>query len=451
MVPCGPVLRASALASLLLLGVTTTVARGNPASVVPSAGVDDRHVVVDLEYQYQLESSTVAREGVGVGSDPLGPIRRTDDLSFHQFRHVLTPKAEIGVFRDTWLSLALPITIRQARELELAGGIDRASSTTLRDGLLPMGGFDARDPNVAPAGDMVFRGVGRAGLDQVHVGLGVAPMNQDRDDTKPTWKLHAELRLAVGETMKFDALDPGSQTGVSRGVHEVRVSTSVDRRYRWTEAWFELFWQRPIATKSGSLFDNPGFGSTNTAPSQLAGIMGGLEIYAVNDKTTGNRISLDLGGKAIAHFEGREYTEMWEVFAYAGDSRGTGPLILDREPTNTGVQAMSHPGISNIENYLETTGQIALRAALGSNVRFGAVVDLTWRTDHAISFTDAGIDLPTCGTTSGACENDENDLVDPGSREVNPLHVPLIDLVGHRYLSQNNFAFSIGVQGQVMF
>jgi hypothetical protein len=447
---CVPVLRASALVSVLVLGAGGALA--NPASIVPSAGVEDRHAVFDLEYHYELDSSTVSREGVGPGSDPQQPIRRTNDLAFHQFRHVLTPRAEIGVFRDTWLSIALPITIAQARELKLADGIDRATSTTLRDGLLPMAGFDARDPGTAPAGDMIFRGVGRAGLDQVHLGLGVAPMNQDRDDTKPTWKLYAELRLAVGKVMKFDAMDPGSETGVSRGVHEVVIGTSFDRRFSWVEGWFELSWLRPVATKSGSLFSDPGFGATNTKPSQIATVAAGLELYAMNDKVNGNRISLDLGGKARVHFEGREYTEMWEVFAYAGDSRLSGPLVLDRDPLDSGVQAMSHPGISNVENYLETTGEIAVRAKLGDNVRFGAIVDLTWKTDHAISFADAGVDLPTCGdgvTTN--CETDRNNLVDPGTREVNPAHAPLIDLVGHRYLSENNFALSIGVQGLVTF
>lgn len=451
MVPCVPVLRASALASALLLVGVTGTSHANPASLVPSAGVPDRHVLFDLEYRYELDSSTVAREGVGPGTDPLSPIRRTDDLAFNQFRHVLTPRAEIGVFRDTWLSIALPIIIKQDRELKLADGITRDQSTTLRDGLLPTGGFDARDPNTPPAGDMVFRGVGRSGLDQIHLGLGVAPMNQERDDTKPTWKIRADLLLAIGSTMKFDALNPGSETGVGRGVHEVRVSTSFDKRYRWTEAWFELFWQRPIATKSGSLFENPGYGASNTMLSQIAGVSAGLELYAVNDKATGNKISFDVGGRSTAHFEGREYTEMWEVFAHAGDSRGTGPLVLDRDPLADGLQAMNHPGVTNVENYLETTGRFALRAALGNNVRFGAVVDLTWKTDHAISFADAGVDLPTCGTASGACENDDNNLVDPGSQEVNPLHAETIDLVGHRYLSQNNFSFSIGVQGLVMF
>jgi hypothetical protein len=76
-----------------------------------------------------------------------------------------------------------------------------------------------------------------------------------------------------------------------------------------------------------------------------------------------------------------------------------------------------------------------------------------WKTDHVITFADAGIDLPTCGAagTSGACEDEDNGVVNPGTQEVNPLHVPRIDLVGHRYHSENNFGFVIGVQGQVLF
>ena len=70
-------------------------------------------------------------------------------------------------------------------------------SSTIRDGLLTADGFDARDPGtpLPQSGDLVFRGRGRKGLDQLHFGLAVAPMNQRRDPTKPTWKLGGELRL----------------------------------------------------------------------------------------------------------------------------------------------------------------------------------------------------------------------------------------------------------------
>lgn len=459
MITCTTVVRtgATALAAMtawgaLALGPAT--ARANPASLVPSAGDPgySLNLFLWLDYAYEVDSALIAREAVGTpAAGPAGAVPVQPELDFHQSRHVLTPRAELAVFHDTWVSMALPIVIGQARELELANGVTRASSSTLADGLLPMQGFDARDPSAPPPGDLVFRGVSRSGLDQLHLGLNIAPMNQRRDPTKPTWKLGGELRLSIGDVMKLDAMAPGTETGVSSGVHELRLWTSFARKNRWMEGWVELFWQAPIGARSTSLFQHPGFGVTNDELAQQAGVSFGAEAYALDDKLTGNQISIDLGARIVGHFEGRDYSEMWEVFAFAGDSRGSGPLILDRDPTAMGVQAMSHPGISNVENYLETAGQVAVRAALGKNVRFAALLDLAWKTDHVISFADAGIDLPTCGSGSGPCETDMNDLVNPGTTEVNPLHVSRIDLVGHRYLSLDNFGLTIGVEGKVLF
>ena len=437
------------LASCLLCGAT--LAHANPASIVPSAAEPgnavDLHVRVD--YEYETEKSNLFRERVGLPVDPLDPIPRTPDLKFSQFRHLLTPRADLGLYHDTWLSFALPIVITQARELELADGVGRDGSSTLIDGLLPIEGFDARDPGTPPPGNLVFRGRSRRGLSQVHLGLNTAPMNQRRDPTKPTWKLGAEMRLAVGKVMRFDALNPDAETGVNKGVHELRLWTTFSRRFDRTEGWLELFWQVPLRERKNSLFEDPGFGSTNTSLGQVAGVSFGLEVYALDDKVNQNRISLDLGAKVIGHFEGRDYSEMWEVFAFAGDSRGTGPLILDADPIDPDIQPLSHPGISNFENYLETAARFALRAELGTFVKFAAIVDVTWKTDHVLSFADAGIDLPTCGT--GKCEVDDNDLVNPGTDEVNPLHAPRIDLVGHRYHSVDNLGIVVGVQGQVLF
>jgi hypothetical protein len=178
----------------------------------------------------------------------------------------------------------------------------------------------------------------------------------------------------------------------------------------------------------------------NIQKSQQASVGFGLEMYALDQGRDQTRISLDFGTRATVHFEGREYTEMWEAFAFAGDSRGTGPLILDSDPTRVGVQPLSYPGVSNVENYLETHGLFAVRAQLGPHVRFAVSGDIKWKTDHVLTFADAGKDGP-----------DDNDLVNPGTDEVNPLHVPGLDLVGHRYRSENGFDVGLGVMGQVLF
>jgi hypothetical protein len=217
-----------------------------------------------------------------------------------------------------------------------------------------------------------------------------------------------------------------------------------------------MWWLVPLSAREVSLFDDidqrPGtFGATNTMPGQQAGMSFGLEGYIVDDQENSNRVSIDAGARIVSHFEGRDYSEMWEVFALAGDSRLGGPLVLDRDPTILDVQAASHPGITNVENYLETAARFGVRAQIGKRIHMGLLVDLAWKTDHVITFADAGVDLPTCTGNNSPCEMDSNDLVNPGTAEVNPLHVPRIDLVGHRYRSIDNFAFSIGVHAQTLF
>ncbi len=452
MIPSGEGMLRTTVACVVLGHAAAALA--NPASIVPTAADSIPNSVdglIRVDYDYEQDGSLVMRERVGPGADPNGAVPVVHDLKFRQYKHTITPRLDVGIFHDTWVSVALPIVIQQARELRLDSGVDRTQSSTVVDGFLPPGGYDAQNPNNPPAGDLMFRGVDRHGLSEVVLGLGVAPMNQAKDDTKPTWKLGADVHIPVGPIMKFDPASPTSNTGVSTGVTELSVWTSFDRKLGWAEPWVEAWWQVPVSAKSDSLFQNPGFGATNTMLGQQAGVAFGFEAYAIDNAVEHNRISLDLGTRVTAHFEGRDYSEMWEVFAYAG-ATPTSPLVLDADPTTTGLQALAHPGISNIENYMETAARVAVRAELGQRVRFAAMGDLVWKTDHVISFADAGVDLPTCtAKITTHCETDDNDLVNPGTAEVNPLHNQKIDLVGHRYLSADNFGFVIGVQGQVLF
>jgi hypothetical protein len=300
----------------------------------PDAGFTNKSVDIwaHVDYEYELDSATLVRERVGNPSaDPLARVPTVRDLSFKQFKHTLTPKLQIGLFHDTFVYAALPIVIEQTRELSFVDA--NRSSTAVMDGLLPMEGFDARDPGTPTPGDLAFRGPNRHGLDQVHVGLGTALMNQAKDDTKPTWKIGAEVRLAIGSVMKFDPMAPDANHGVSRGVQELKLWTSFARKLGWAEPWVELWWLTPLAAKSDSLFQDPGFGATNINPPQRAGVASGLELYVLDNAADQTRISLDLGTRVESHFEGREYTEMWEVFAFAGDPRTMGPLVLDSDPT----------------------------------------------------------------------------------------------------------------------
>jgi hypothetical protein len=436
---------------LLALAAGGSLARANPAGTVPTQGYAGEQVHATVDYEYQNDRAVVTREHAGdPAADPQGALPIQRQLEFHQSRQLVTPKVEAGIYRGLWLSFAVPIVIAQSSELDQLGGTDRATLTTFTDGILPVTGFDAQSPTVPPAGDVVFRGIDRSGVLELRGGLGWAPMNQALDDTLPTWKLGAELHLSVGRAMKFDPVNPGQETGVASGVDELRLWTSVDRRYRYFETWFEAYWQVPLYTQSSGLFTDPGFGATKIAPAQTAGASFGVEAYTYED-TRGHRVTVSLGARAVAHFSGRGYSEMWEAFALAGDRRTAGPLVLDGDPTKAGVQGTSHPGITNLESYLETAARLAVVAELGHHWRLTGSGEAIWKTDHVISFAGEGVDLPTCPTGAPACETASNTTVDAGTAEVNPLHVPLIDQVGHRYQSEDNFGFVLGLQAAFAF
>lgn len=418
-------------------------ALASPESEVTSAfdKGDNIDVHLSLQYRVRYRHGAAKRELAGLaGTDPDGPVPVVKDLVFTHVRHLLVPRLEVGVFHNVSITAALPVVLSDTRRLDFdqradpcvyPGGsatptcVNADNSTTIADGLLPQTGFDADNPSAGfdPDQATIFRGPTRRGLDQLNLGLTWAPMDQAHDPTKPTWKIGAEMRLSVGKVMRFDRADPSSSTGVSRGVHEVRLWTSMDRRLGWAEPFFEAWYMATVGVRSGAPLEDPSphFGARQTGPQQTAGGRFGFDAIAW-EAPGDHRLDLRMAGRLDAFFDGRGYSDLWELFAYAGDAQASGPLTLDADPTVTGVQAVSHPGVSNIENFLRLGGQAGIDAHLGPRVRLDLGMTLTWEQPHLISFAEAGVD-----------GSDSDDVVDAGTREVNPLYAPLIDQVGHRY------------------
>lgn len=467
------------------LGLITLSAVCLPAAALGAEGTeiasaldegDPFDLYFGVSYAFEAKRAAIKREYAGpeFGS-PDGPMPIVKDLVFRQDRHVLTPRLEVGIFHDTQLSVALPIVLHDSREWSFdqraepcmfgmnATCINRDNSSTIQDGILPRTGFDADDPSTGFAdGALIFRGVDRAGLDQIHLGLAWAPMNQEKDETKPTWVLGFEFRLSIGKIMRFDAVAPGREDGVSRGVHEFRAYTSLSKRTRWAEPFVTFWWQAPFALRGttpedrdGSLFWDVGFGQENIWPQQHAGTTFGFEAIPWEDRRAKQRLSIVFRGRLDAHFEGRGYSEMWEPFAYAGDAANnpTGPLVGDRDPTPNTDAPMSHPGVTDIENYLTWGGLVGVRAFLGENAHFSASFELTHDQKHRISWTDAGRELPGCSATLQPpnCEQPNDDVITPNTREVNPLYKQVIDVVGRRYLVDDSTTYTLWVTGTIRF
>ena len=96
--------------------------------------------------------------------------------------------------------------------------------------------------------------------------------------------------------------------------------------------------------------------------------------------------------------------------------------------------------------------RVGLNAQVGPNAKFGASFELGRDQTHAISYTDAGRELPGCGTgVSDNCETPDDGVVTPGTGEVDPLHKQIIDIAGRRYLVDETTTFTVLVNGQINF
>jgi hypothetical protein len=448
---------AGAVAAALIALLPGAPAAAGPDSETSALDPGDPYDVhVSLDYRVTSRRSTIEREASGApGTDPDGPMPLVKDLVFSGTRHELVPRVEVGVYTDLAVTLALPLVVRDTRRLEFdqradrcvfaasardATCIDATNSTTVADGLVPGTGFDASHPGAGGAGGAaVFRGRSRAGLDQLHLGVVWAPLVQARDPSKPTWKTGAELRLSIGSVMAFDGDRPAGESGVSRGVHELRLYTSMARRIGRAEPTFELWWMGPIGTRSGAPLDDRGggFAAEKTGAQQRVGGRFGVGVTAWQSRSRRQQVDVQLGGEIEALFAGRAYTDMWEVFAYAGHASDGGPLVIDADPAEPGLQAADHPGVSNVQDYLTLAGRLGVDAVVTDMVRVDAGLQLGWEQAHLISFADAGAD-----------GDDDDDAVDPGTDEVNPFHIPLIDDPGHRYRVEGaaTLAASLGVR-----
>jgi hypothetical protein len=197
-----------------------------------------------------------------------------------------------------------------------------------------------------------------------------------------------------------------------------------------------------------------GFGQDSTYSQQSAGTFFGFNGIPWQNRRQNQYLQIEVRGKVEAHFEGRGYSEMWEIFALGGSVADDpmAPLRVDRDPTSMDDAAISHPGVTTIENYLSFGGRLGLRGQLGDRAKFTASFELDYDQAHRISWADAGVELPTCtGTPAAGCETANDSVVTPGTAEVNPLFSRTIDLPGRRYLVDESVTYVLLLGGTIMF
>ncbi len=428
-----------------------------------------------VSYDFDFKKAAIMREW---GTGDRNYLAR--DLIYRQFRHTVTPTLEIGLWHDISVYVTLPVVISDNRnysfDQELGGDcvfptpgsdpgtancVNKTNSTSIRDGIVPRNGFDAfEDSN--PYGqfddaetDMIFRAPTRRGLDQLHVGMKFGILSQERKSHLPNWVIGLEGRFAIAKPMTFSraiqTADPAGNHRVGRGMHELGVWTALSRRYRFLDPFFGAHWRTALRANN-TQFENYGATQGTVNPQSETGGYFGVEIVPWENKDQQKKVSIILAGAATLRYNGRAYSEVWELLAdspaLVGDySPGEGQGCdrnaalahaaanpLDPELNGGYVAAgggdcAAYNGITTIQDYGSFSLNAGLNFHMGPYARLNFGVDMQTDTRHfvtAASRGDAGV--------SG-----DPEIVEPDSPDVNPVRRDVVDNVGRRYAVDDVF------------
>ncbi len=458
----------------LFLGISTT---SQAAEVTRVASSFDEGNPFDLHfgvgYDFEFKKAAILREW---SDGTTNHIAR--DLLFRQQRHTVLPKLEIGLYKDIAVYVALPVVVSDNRSYAfdqeadpcvysdqvnatnpVATCVNHMNSTSIRDGIIPRTGFDATDtsdPYNQFAGtdtETIFKGPTRRGIDQIQVGLKFGLLNQARLSHMPTWILGLEGRFAIGKPMTFsrDIIndDPSGNHRVGRGVHELGVWTALSRRYRFLDPFFTAYWYQAIRAGNTEFRNFSGQGSqTKINPQSLTGFSFGTEIVPFERKAKSKKVAIELRGLAQLRYNGRGYSEAWELLAdspalVGTSSPGTGSCtqqdinkVTQYAKTNpedpnyiansgsTGCETFN--GITDLQDFATFGIRGGLNAQLSKFASLSFGVQAMTNTRHFITMAGRG--------DSSASPGGDPERVDANTIEVNPVRRDVIDNVGRRYL-----------------
>jgi hypothetical protein len=458
----------------MLVAVAATAAlpaRARAAEITDVASAFDEDNPFDfrfrVNYAHTEKRAQIKREFQGLSADQT-QIQLLKDLAYAQQRDALNLRAEFGIFQDLMLHVELPIILNEGTSYgfdQLAGSgcrfppdtapncVDASNSSTMRDGLVPPMGYDATHNGVAFAsGTTIFKGAQRGaahgsgldGFDTFNFGLTWAPVNQKRDDTKPTWILALEPQISIGNIKQLDRTRPNANHAVSEGVHRIVAKTAISHRWRWVDPYIGFWYMYPIA-RADSLYKDYGPSQKVKAPMQQGGTVFGLELVPFERPHDGHKISIDVRGRIEGHFAGKGYSELWELLASSPalscdstDRHDQYNPACNSSQTSNLYQGQPYTGLTTIQNYASLGADIALNVQVGKHARLRTTFEYTRDQSHLITGEDIGVPTTASGRVMTASE-------------FNPAYRPVIDQVGRRFQVDNVDVFNFQIYGQIQF
>ncbi len=395
---------------------------------------------VTVGFRSEWKKAKIRREFQEAGFSD-GGTRIVNDLMLEQSRKILDLKAAIGLAPGVEVHLGLPLVLSDSRTLGFDDGggscgtaeggrpscVTAANSTSVRDGTVP--------------GDLgKVQGPSRSGLETFDLGVGVALLRQAQDDTKPTWTVGLDFKLAVGNTRAYDRASPGDNTKIGPGYSTTRLSTYTSRRLGPVEPIFGIYYDLPFAADEKAF---PGItgGQRESRPQMDTGLVAGIDATLYDKEPAAIGVTTRLN--AMAKFKGRGWSELWEQLACAR------PEIDTATSTQVRLRGMcvlpdgnsqTFSGATDIDNYGIFAGHLEVWGVWKKLLRGALAFGVQHDQAHLITNATAGQDLNNDGQVDLTNRN-----------EYNPLHHALVDTVGHRYRVEGSTTYHLMITAEALF
>jgi hypothetical protein len=448
--------------NMLMPGASAMTAE--PTDVASSAdGPNVFDIRIRMGYSHFEKRASIKRESIGAPTQDTVNVFK--DLYYQQSRDTIKPRVEIGLWHDLMVHLEMPIVIGETSLItydQTLGDscvyppqanptcVNATNSTTVRDGLVPMAGFDATNGGMPLSGNQLFRGANRGakygsgldGFDTLNIGLTWGALSQQRDRSKPNWIVGFEAQVSIGNIKQFDRAMADANHAVSEGVHRFLFKTSLSRRFRFFEPYWSLWYMLPVA-RGDSLFKDYGPAVKVKLPQMQAGTVFGTDIVPYERKDKSYRVALDLRGRVEAHFKGRGYSEIWEMLASASPlacdmSTSSFNPACDSSQTTNLYQGRAFTGLTTISDYATIGADIAIQAQIGRYFRIRSGFEYSHDEAHFITGDDIGTPMNPTGRVMSA-------------QEFNPAYRAIIDQVGRRFIVDNVNTYNFYIYAQAMF
>jgi len=329
-------------------------------------------------------------------------------------------------------------------------------------------------PTGTPLFTVPFTSPTRSGIHYFAVGLNWAPVNQQRDWSKPTWALGVEGRFGVGDPLHAcdatgggtprcpDPAGTGAQRtpGMSRAMYSLDARTVISRRFGYVEPY----------TGIDALFEFPrsdsDFGTTNargvlvSTPPIVGTFTIGLEVIPWERREQFQRLVFDVRVQGIYNSPGREYSELFDALGSttAPTLRNPNPGGWMPDPANPTGGSVADPnsqkvyftGITDQAGYGAFAAQASVTWMAGEYVKFNLGGGVRVNQAHVITAADpCNPNVTSDITTSGPCRTigtppQATGVPDPNYRAV-------LDTPGRRFSVDNTVIGQLMLSGTVMF